>query len=155
MTLTVNRPEKLHAIDNGLARELLSALESAATDDTVHTLLVPGRGRAFCAGRDVSAPPTEHDLVPVQAVTRSIVNLGKPVAFGVHDWTAGAGFEWMLNADLGIAASNSRFKLPEAALGVFMADGISASLPAYAGLARAKADLERVAQRSIQAEIAR
>lgn len=139
MTLTLNRPEKLNAIDNALAGELLSALEAAATDDTVHTVLVLGKGRAFCAGRDVSAPPTEQDLTLVQAVSRSIVNLAKPVVFGVHGWTVGAGLEWMLNADLVIAGANCRFKLPEASLGVFVTGGISASLPAYAGLARAKA----------------
>lgn len=50
-----------------------------------------------------------------------------------------AGFEWMLNADVAIAGANSRFKLPEASLGVFVTGGISATLPAYAGLARAKA----------------
>lgn len=51
MTLTLNRPEKLNAIDNELVRELLSALESAAADDRVHSVLVLGRGRAFCAGQ--------------------------------------------------------------------------------------------------------
>lgn len=139
MTVTLNRPEKLNAIDNDLAHELLSALESAAADETVHAVLVLGKGRAFCAGRDVSAPPTEQDLVLVQAVSRSIVNLAKPVVFGVHGWTVGAGFEWMLNADLVIAGANCRFKLPEASLSVFVTGGISATLPAYAGLARAKA----------------
>lgn len=139
MTLTLNRPEKLNAIDNELAQALLEALKFAASDDTVHAVLVQGNGRAFCAGRDVSAPPTEQDLVFVQAVSRAIVLLDKPVVFGVHGWTVGAGLEWMLNADIVIAGANGRFKLPEASLGVFVTGGITATLPAYAGLARAKA----------------
>lgn len=138
-TLTLNRPDKLNAIDNELAQAILTALDSAASNDSVHAVCLRGTGRAFCAGRDVSAPPTETDLQLVQAVSESIVRLTKPVLFAVHGWTVGAGLEWMLNADIVIAASSSRFKLPEAALGVFVTGGLSATLPAYAGLSRAKA----------------
>ena len=138
-TLTLNRPDKLNAVDNELAQAVLTALGSAASDDSVRAVCIRGNGRAFCAGRDVSAPPTEADLRGVQAVSRSIVRLGKPVMFAVHGWTVGAGLEWMLNADIVLAASSSRFKLPEAALGVFVTGGLSATLPAYAGLSRAKA----------------
>jgi 2-(1,2-epoxy-1,2-dihydrophenyl)acetyl-CoA isomerase len=67
------------------------------------------------------------------------VNLPKPVISAVHGWTVGAGLEWTLNADLVIAASSARFKLPEASIGVFVTGGLTATLPAYAGLARAKA----------------
>jgi 2-(1,2-epoxy-1,2-dihydrophenyl)acetyl-CoA isomerase len=139
MTLTLNRPEKLNAIDNELAQALLTALEAAASDDAVRVVRVAGNGRAFCAGRDVSAPPTELDLVLVQDVSRALVRLDKPVLFAVHGWTVGAGLEWMLNADVAIAAASSRFKLPEASIGVFVTGGLSATLPACAGLSRAKA----------------
>jgi 2-(1,2-epoxy-1,2-dihydrophenyl)acetyl-CoA isomerase len=139
MTLTLNRPQKLNAIDNDLAQALLETSESAAKDTAVRTLRVRGNGRAFCAGRDVSEAPTERDLVLVQAVSTALVRLDKPVLFAVHGWTVGAGLEWMLNADIVVAASGSRFKLPEASLGVFVTGGLSATLPAYAGLSRAKA----------------
>lgn len=138
-TLTLNRPDKLNAIDNELAQAILSALDSAESDDSVRAVRLRGAGRAFCAGRDVSAPPTETDLELVQAVSESIVRLSKPVLFTVHGWTVGAGLEWMLNADIVVAARSSRFKLPEASLGVFVTGGLSATLPAYAGLSRAKA----------------
>jgi 2-(1,2-epoxy-1,2-dihydrophenyl)acetyl-CoA isomerase len=139
MTLTLNRPEKLNAIDNGLAQALLETIESAAADSAVRALLVRGNGRAFCAGRDVTEAPTERDLVLVQAVATSLVRLEKPVLFAVHGWTVGAGVEWMLNADIVLAASDSRFKFPEASLGVFVTGGLTATLAAYAGLTRAKA----------------
>jgi len=61
------------------------------------------------------------------------------VVAAVHGWTVGAGFEWMLNADIVLAADSARFKLPEASLGVFVTGGLAATLPAYAGVARAKA----------------
>jgi len=138
MTLTLHRPDKLNAIDNGLARALLAAIAVAEADPAVRVLLLRGAGRAFCAGRDVSAPPTEDDLVLVQAVSQALVALPKPVVAAVHGWTVGAGLEWMLNADIVVAAEGTRFKLPEASLGVFVTGGLSATLPAYAGLARAK-----------------
>ena len=139
MTLTLNRPDKLNAIDNRIAEALLEAIEIAAADDAVRALRVRGNGRAFCAGRDLSEAPTERDLVLVQAVASSLVRLDKPVLFAVHGWTIGAGLEWMLDADIVVAASSSRFKLPEASLGVFVTGGLSATLSACAGLSRAKA----------------
>lgn len=139
LTLTLNCPEKLNAIDNDLARSLLQALQAGAIDETVRAIRLRGKGRAFCAGRDVSAAPTEDDLVLVQAVAEAIVRNPKPVLAEVHGWTIGAGFEWMLDADIVIAAESTRFKLPEASLGVFVTGGLSAILPATVGLARAKA----------------
>jgi 2-(1,2-epoxy-1,2-dihydrophenyl)acetyl-CoA isomerase len=139
MTVSLNRPEKLNAIDNELARELLAAIESASRDVAVRVLLLRGNGRAFCAGRDIGSPPTEEDLILVQAVARALVCLPKPVVAAVHGWTVGAGFEWMLNADLVVAGDSARFKLPEASIGVFVTGGLTATLPAYAGVARAKA----------------
>jgi 2-(1,2-epoxy-1,2-dihydrophenyl)acetyl-CoA isomerase len=139
MTVSLNRPEKLNAIDNELARALLAAIEQASRDDAVRVLLLRGSGRAFCAGRDVGSPPTENDLVLVQAVAKALVCLPKPVVASVHGWVVGAGFEWMLNADLVVAGESARFKLPEASIGVFVTGGLSATLPAYVGVARAKA----------------
>jgi 2-(1,2-epoxy-1,2-dihydrophenyl)acetyl-CoA isomerase len=139
LTLTLNRPEKLNAIDNHVSRALLAALDAAHDDAAVRVVVLAGDGKAFCAGRDITAEPTEDDLVLVQGVSKAIVNLPKPVIAAVHGWTVGAGLEWMLDADVAIAASSARFKLPEASIGVFVTGGLTATLPAYAGLARAKA----------------
>ncbi len=139
LTLTLNRPDKLNAIDNPLAEALLDALRSAATDPTVRAIRLRGHGRAFCAGRDVSAPPTDRDLELVQAVSRAIVTHRCPVIAAVHGWTVGAGFEWMMNADIVVAATDTRFKLPEASFGVFVTGGLVATLPAAIGPMRAKA----------------
>jgi 2-(1,2-epoxy-1,2-dihydrophenyl)acetyl-CoA isomerase len=139
VTLTLNRPEKRNAINNAMARSLLSALAQADAQDDVRAVLLRGNGLAFCAGRDVSEPPTEEDLELTQQVARAIVQCRKPVVAAVHGWVVGAGLEWMLDADVVIAADTARFKLPEASLGVFVTGGISAVLPAIAGLSRAKA----------------
>jgi 2-(1,2-epoxy-1,2-dihydrophenyl)acetyl-CoA isomerase len=139
LTLVLNRPEKLNAIDNELATALRDALAAAALDSSVRVIRLRGNGRAFCAGRDVSEGPTDRDLELVQAVAQSIVENPKPVVAVVHGWTVGAGLEWMLNADVVYAAEDSRFKFPEASLGVFVTGGLVVTLPAAVGLARAKA----------------
>lgn len=139
LTLSLNRPDKLNAIDNHLAQALLDALNAGATDPAVCAIRLRGQGRAFCAGRDVSAPPTDRDLALVQAVAEAIVRHRKPVVAQVHGWVVGAGLEWMMCADVVLAGEGARFKLPEAALGVFVTGGLTATLPAAAGWARAKA----------------
>lgn len=138
LTLSLNRPDKLNAITNDLARALLAALADAAQNPQVRVLRLRGEGRAFCAGRDLSEPPTEDDLVLVQAVSQALVRLPQPVVAEVQGWAVGAGLEWMLNADLVVASREARFKLPEAELGVFVTGGLSATLPASVGLMRAK-----------------
>ena len=132
LTLSLNRPGKLNAIDNEMANAMLNALEKAQSDPAVRAILVRGNGRAFCAGRDISAAPTDDDLTLVQAVALAIVKHPKPVVFAVHGWVVGAGLEWMLDADVVVAGAGARFKLPEASIGVFVTGGISATLAAHA-----------------------
>ncbi|MGM9424676.1 enoyl-CoA hydratase/isomerase family protein [Hydrogenophaga sp. MI9] len=139
LTLTLNRPDKLNAIDNEMAEALLDALGMAATDPAVRAIRLRGHGRAFCAGRDVGAAPTDKDLELVQAVSRAIVAHRCPVIAAVHGWTVGAGFEWMMNADIVFAATDTKFKLPEASLGVFVTGGLVTTLPSAIGPMRAKA----------------
>lgn len=139
LTLALNRPSKRNAINLELALALLAALQAAEQDDAVRAIVLRGHGLAFCAGRDTSEAPTDADLQAVQAVSKALVHGRKPVVAQVHGWVLGAGLEWMLNADICIAADTARFKLPEASLGVFVTGGITALLPAMVGLARAKA----------------
>lgn len=139
LTLTLNRPRKLNAITAALAQDLWRALEHAHSAPAIKAVLLRGEGRAFCAGRDINAPPSDAELDAVQRVATAIVGCCKPVVAAVHGWVVGAGLEWMLDADIVIAARSARFKLPEASLGVFVTGGLVATLPAAAGLARAKA----------------
>ena len=138
MTLRLNRPERLNAIDEATTGELLAALHEAHMSPQVRVLVLRGNGRAFCAGRDVSEAPTREILQGVQAVATAMVECSKPIVVAVHGWVVGAGVEWMLDGDIVVAARSARFKLPEAGLGVFVTGGISALLPHCAGLARAK-----------------
>jgi 2-(1,2-epoxy-1,2-dihydrophenyl)acetyl-CoA isomerase len=135
LTLSLNRPEKRNAIDNALARALLAALDGASRDGAVRAIRLRGNGKAFCAGRDISAAPTDDDLVLVQSVAQAIVRNPKPVLAVVHGWTVGAGLEWMLDADVVIAAESASFKLPESSLGVFVTGGFAPRCPHRPALA--------------------
>ena len=138
LALVLDRPMKLNAIDAPLASALLAALDAAARDPAVRVVVLRGRGRAFCAGRDVSEAPTPAILALVQDVARALVALPQPVVTAVHGWAIGAGLEWMLATDLVVAARGTRFRLPEIELGVFVTGGLLRTLPAVAGLARAR-----------------
>ena len=119
LTLSLNRPERLNAIDEASAAELLQALEDAEANASVRVIVLRGKGRAFCSGRDVSSAPTAriHDLV--QGVARMLVTSAKPVVMSVHGWAVGAGAEWMLDGDIVVAGRTTRFRFPEVELGVF------------------------------------
>lgn len=138
MAITLNRPEKLNAIDTSMAKALLAALQRADRSSVVRAVILRGQGRAFCTGRDVSEPPNDEILDLVQQVAGAIVHSSKPVVAGVHGWVVGAGLEWMLDCDLVVAGRGARFRLPEIEIGVFVTGGITALLPRIAGLARAR-----------------
>jgi enoyl-CoA hydratase/carnithine racemase len=127
LTQSLNRPAKLNAIDEPLAQALFDALTAAMADHSVRAIVLRGEGRAFCAGRDITRAPTEHDLELVQAVAKTIVHGPKPVIAAVLGWVVGAGLEWVLATDIVIAADGARFKLPEAGIGVFVTGGVSAT----------------------------
>lgn len=138
LTLSLNRPERLNAIDEAMATLLLDSLREADRDPAVRCVVLRGNGRAFCSGRDVTAPPTPQILRLVQDVALAMVECHKPVVLAVHGWVVGAGLEWMLDGDVTVAARGTRFRLPEVEIGVFPTGGITAMLPHVAGLARAK-----------------
>jgi enoyl-CoA hydratase/carnithine racemase len=134
LLVTLNRPSKLNAIDEGLSRGLGEALERAETDDDINAVVLSGNGRAFCAGMDLNAfrngDPIVHPDRPEWGVA-GIVNhpISVPIIAAVHGVAAGGGFEIALCADLIVADEAARFALPEIKLGLFAAGGGLLRLP--------------------------
>lgn len=135
LTLTLNRPHRLNAIDEHLSRALGEALHEADSSPEVRVVVIHGAGRAFCAGMDLdsfmSDEPIEHPDHPdwgVAGITRQDVSV--PVVAAVHGVAAGGGFEVALCADVIIAEESTRFALPEVRLGLFAAAGGLVRLPA-------------------------
>ena len=144
--ITLNRPERLNAINDELLRDLSTALAAANADDSVAVILLSGAGRAFCAGDDLkefesqarSEAEARAYLERIQEVTRLMALGDKLVVGAVHGWAVGGGFEWLLDCDLAVMAEGTRCFFPEAALGLFVTGGASHLLPRLVGLPKAK-----------------
>lgn len=144
LTLTLNRPEQLNAIDFELLDALTAALHAAADDHAIGAVVLAGAGRTFCAGADVGQmverTPAEweyivdHYLDPIRAIAR----MGKPVIARCHGDVVGGGLGLALACDFRVGAEGSRYCAPFVKLGLAGCD-MSAGyfLPRLVGLGRA------------------
>lgn len=142
--ITLNRPQRLNAINDPLVEALSAALDAAA-DSSARVVVVRGAGRAFCSGHDLKVPldhgnasATRRRLATLQRITRQIVELDQPVLAAVHGWAVGAGAEIALNCDLVVAERATRFRFPEVSVGLTMTNGLSQLLASVAGPQRTK-----------------
>src|SRR6185312_8017370 len=145
-TLTLNRPERLNAINPPLLRALVAALRRAERDAATRVIVLRGAGRAFCAGDDLkefeeqrrSPEETRAYVELIQEVTRAITGGEKMVIGAIHGWAVGGGLEWVINCDLAILAETTRCFFPEIGLGLFVTGGVTALLPRLVGLRKAR-----------------
>jgi enoyl-CoA hydratase/carnithine racemase len=129
--LTLNRPERLNAINRPLLDELLAGLDRAHADAAVDVIVLQANGRAFCAGDDLEEfgdqPPTPDVIEPfvarLQDVTRRMMLGSKPVICAAQGFIVGGGAAWPLNADFTIVADDATLFCPEAKYGLFPSGG--------------------------------
>ena len=133
--ITLNRPEKLNAIDLAMRDELWSAFESFRDDPDGRVLVLRGAGDAFCAGADISDFGTAPSYVEARRARHErdlwslLLHLPKPTIAAVHGYALGAGCEMALLCDLRVAADDARFGLPEVSLGYIPSAGGTQTLP--------------------------
>ncbi len=145
-TLTLNRPERLNAINDALVQALRKALSAVLADSDTRVIVVNGAGRAFCSGDDLEDFPAQSRtediarryLEDLQDVTRLIVMGEKMVVGAVHGWAVGGGLEWAIDCDLLLLAEGTRLNFPEVKWGMVPTGGISQILPRKIGLSRAQ-----------------
>ena len=143
--ITIHRPDKLNALNSATLDALHAAFDDAAEAADVRAIVLTGAGRAFCAGDDLkafddqSATPASMAQMceDVQRITRTLMGGPKLVVGAVHGYAVGAGFEWLLNCDLVVAADDLVAFLPEMQLGHFVTGGITHLLPLAVGHQRA------------------
>ena len=141
-TITLDRPEKLNALDVAHLRELRRLLSEASAQPDIHAVVLTGAGeRAFCAGADLAAAPAaqtgvaeafgydldraaEHGLY-IRLMDLSGLRLRKPVIAAVNGFCLGGGLELALQCDLIVASEQASFGLPEV---------VVASLPGAGGV---------------------
>lgn len=125
--VTLNRPEKLNALDigpGGSRDEIVAALAMADGDDAVGAVLLAANGRAFCAGGDLAgAPETETPFdeyrfnQDVLGFHNAVHATRKPVVAAVNGLCLGAGLGMLVQCDLIVAADDARFGLVEGRIG--------------------------------------
>lgn len=143
--LTMNRPEKLNALNFALTEQLLAGLERAEQDADVRAVVLTGTGRGFCAGADTSEfaelTPANAGLVERRAALTArlhavIPQMRTPVVAAVNGFAMGGGAGLALACDYVVASEEAVFSYPEIRHGIVAAI-VMASLVKHVGRKRA------------------
>jgi 2-(1,2-epoxy-1,2-dihydrophenyl)acetyl-CoA isomerase len=141
-TITLNRPERLNALNEALLDALGEAIEAAGGSSRV--VVLRGAGRAFSSGHDLTqAVPDDPDEVRqaterFHTITRWLRQSPAPVVAQVHGYAIGGGAEIALTCDFVVAAASTVFRFTETAVGLVVTNGFTELLPRTAGPTVAK-----------------
>ena len=143
-TITINRPDKLNALNADVFRELAAAITRIETDDAVRGVLVTGAGpKAFVAGADIGELSAQGPIDGKaraqlgQEVFRRLERCGKPVVAAVNGFALGGGCELAMACHLRVASETAKFGQPEVKLGLGPGYGGTVRLPRLVGKGRA------------------
>lgn len=141
--ITINRPDKLNALNKRVIEELHGAINLARDDEAIKAVLLTGHGKAFCAGADISEI-MELDAIQGyefarwgQMVFRNLEHLGKPSLAAVNGYAFGGGCELTIACSMRIASDKAAFAQPEVKLGVIPGYGGTQRLARLIGKGRA------------------
>jgi enoyl-CoA hydratase len=138
-TITVNRPDKLNALNDALMAELGAAIDGAVGRDDVGGVLLTGAGRAFVAGADIaelvsqSAVEGKARAERGQRTFRRFETSPKPTVAAVNGFALGGGCELAMACHIRIASEAAKFGQPEVKLGIVPGYGGSQRLPRLVG----------------------
>ena len=141
--LTVNRPDKLNALSQGVRDEMLAHLEAIAGDDAIGVVVVTGAGeKAFIAGADIGefagrSPLDQRQAMASPRIFDAMATFPKPVIAMINGFCLGGGCELAMSCDLRIAADSARFGQPEIKLGLIPGGGGTQRLPRLVGMGHA------------------
>lgn len=144
-TITINRPNKLNALNSETIQELHDVFEALETNNEIKVIILTGSGeKAFVAGADISefANFTEKEGGQLAARGQELLfdfveNLSKPVIAAVNGFALGGGLELAMACHFRVASHNARMGLPEVSLGVIPGYGGTQRLPQLIGKGRA------------------
>ncbi len=140
--LTINRPDKLNALNKQVHAECVAALDELKADDGVRVLVITGAGeRSFVAGADISefegqTPVTQRNTFHQRSLFNSIDTFPKPVIAMVNGFCLGGGNELAMACDIRMASENARFSQPEINLGIMCGGGGTQRLTRLVGEGR-------------------
>jgi enoyl-CoA hydratase/carnithine racemase len=138
LNLVFTSQDGLHMMDDHWWISLESALQGAADDPAVRAVLLCARGRAFCAGANLTGMRTSalqqgFEESPLANLITCLVNFPKPLLAAVHGKAIGGGATLLLHCDLVVAADDTLFRLPFTSLGAVPELASSFLLPRAAG----------------------
>jgi len=143
-TITVNRPDKLNALNDAVMADIGQAFARAKSDESVRAVVLTGAGeKAFVAGADIAELAKQTVLggkeksLRGQAVLDSIERLGKPVIAAINGYAFGGGLELALACHLRYASTTAKIGLPEVGLAIIPGYGGTQRLPRIVGRGRA------------------
>jgi enoyl-CoA hydratase len=142
VTITLNRPKALNALNSDLLRELVHAMEAVDADDNLHAIVLTGSERAFAAGADIKemAAKSYMDMYRTNFFADAgdrIAAIRKPIIAAVAGYALGGGCELAMLCDFIIAADNAKFGQPEINLGVMPGIGGTQRLTRFVGKSKA------------------
>src|SRR5258706_9573509 len=147
LTITLNRPDKLNALNPEMHQLLRKAIERAADEPEVRAVMLTGAGRGFCAGQDLAERNVEPGAAPIDLsvsigsnynpLVRRLRALPKPIVCAVNGVAAGAGANIALACDIVLAARSASFLQSFSRIGLVPDSGGSYFLPRRVGAARA------------------
>lgn len=141
--LTINRPDKLNALNSKVHKEGVAALDDLRMDDAVRVVVITGAGeKSFIAGADISefegkTPVTQRSTFYEKTLFNSIDTFPKPVIAMVNGFCLGGGCELALACDIRTASETARFSQPEINLGIMPGGGGTQRLTRLIGEGRA------------------
>jgi len=142
-TLTINRPDKLNALNDATIAELGHAIDQIRVDDAIGGVILTGAGRAFVAGADISELSSQSPVLAKarsragQDVFRRFETCPKPVIAAVNGFALGGGCELAMSCHIRIASDAAKFGQPESKLGILPGYGGSQRLARLVGKGRA------------------
>jgi enoyl-CoA hydratase len=143
LTLTLNRPEKLNALNADVLLALSDAFTDAKKNEDVKGILITGAGKAFCAGADIHRlaacnAQSGYEFASFgQSVFRQLETLGKPSMAAINGYAFGGGCELAMATTLRLASTTAQFGQPEIKLGIIPGYGGTQRLSRLVGKGRA------------------
>lgn len=146
LTLTMNRPDSLNAVNAVLHEELSRVFVDAAKDPESDVIILTGAGRAFCAGGDVDwmqdaiddPDSFETTMAEAKAIVFSLIDCEKPTIARINGPAVGLGATIALLCDVSFAAEKAIIADPHVSIGMVAGDGGAVIWPQLIGFARAK-----------------
>ncbi len=142
-TVTINRPDKLNALNANVRSRFVAAFDALRTNDEVRVVIITGAGeKSFVAGADIGefegrSPVDQFRVMKSFGIVDVVDTFPKPVIAAINGFCLGGGCELAMGCDIRIASDKAKLGQPEVNLGILPGAGGSQRLPRLVGMGTA------------------